>query len=40
MYNYGDHEISYKRRFPPWDMLTFSFPYDKITLFEKNMVLS
>ena len=31
-----DHEINYQRRFPPWDMLTFSFPYHKITLFENK----
>ena len=23
MYSYGDHEINYQRRFPPWDMLSF-----------------
>ena len=35
MYNYGDHEINYKGRFPPWDGF-FSFTYYKITLFEKK----
>ena len=35
MYNYGDHEINYQRRFPQWDGF-FSFPYHKITLFEKK----
>ena len=35
MYNYGDHEINYERRFPPSDGF-FSFSYHKITLFEKK----
>ena len=35
MYNYGYHEISYQRKFPPWDGF-FSFSYHKITLFEKK----
>ena len=35
MYSYGDHEINYQRRFPPWDGL-FSFSYHKITLFGKK----
>ena len=35
MYNYGDHEINYQRRFPQWDGF-FSFSYHKITLFEKK----
>ena len=35
MYNYGDHEVNYQRKFPPWDGF-FSFPYHKITLFEKK----
>ena len=36
MYNYGDGEINYQRRFPRWDTLFFSFSYHKITLFEKK----
>ena len=36
MYNYGDHEINYQRRFPLWDGLFFLFSYRKITLFEKK----
>ena len=35
MYSYGDHEINYQRRFPPWDGF-FSFSYHKIALFEKK----
>ena len=35
MYNYGDHEINYQRRFPQWDGF-FSLFYHKITLFEKK----
>ena len=36
LYSYGDNEINYQRRFPPWGMLTFSFSYHKITLFENK----
>ena len=36
MYNYGDYEINYQRRFPPWDGFFFSFSYHKITLFGKK----
>ena len=36
MYSYGDNEINYERRIPPWDMFTFSFSYHKITLFENK----
>ena len=35
MYNYGDYEINYQRRFPSWDGF-FSFTYHKITFFEKK----
>ena len=39
MYNYGDYEINYRRRFPPKRMLSFSFFYHKITLVEKKCVI-
>ena len=36
MYDYGDHEINYQRRFSPWDTSFFSLCYLKITLFENK----
>ena len=36
MHSYGDNEINYQRRIPPWYMLMFSFSYHKITLFENK----
>ena len=36
MLNYVDHRINYERKFPPWDTVTFSFSYHKITLFKNK----
>ena len=35
MYNYGDQEINYQRRFPQWDGSS-RFPITKSQLFEKK----
>ena len=36
MYDYGDNEINYQRRFPLQDRFFSSFSHHKITLFEKK----
>ena len=39
MYNYGDHEIKYQRRFPQWDGFS-RFPITKSHYLKRNMTLN